>query len=164
MGPSFVVGTLCRHWVTVMKKIIALTAFIAAMLPLPAIARGLPQGPPPVPGEAVVRAATPKALAQAIASLSQQFAGVGVIDRINGRPIYLISYQLNANQTADQFENALRALTQQGTLSWEELNYTGQTGEGQTYSLWLSGLGLCAELFNAQFSSPLRGVDVAHNS
>jgi len=147
-----------------MKKIIALTAFIAAMLPLPAIARGLPQGPPPVPGQAVVRAATPKALAQAITSLSQQFAGVGVIDSISGRPVYLISYQLNANQTADQFENALRALSQQGTLTWEELNYTGQTGEGQTDSLWLSGLGLNADQFAAQYASPLMGVEVAHKS
>jgi subtilisin family serine protease len=50
----------------------------------------------------------------------------------------------------------------QGRLTWAELNYAGQTGEGRTDSLWLSGLGVGFGKFQNQYAAPLLGLNAAH--
>ena len=117
---------------------------------------------PLVPGELILRAENPKQLAAATVALSAQFADVGVIDSIQGRPIYLLSYSLDATQTADDAHAALDALTAAGVVTWAELNYEGRSGEGQTDSLWLSGLAFPPDAFEAQYAADLLGLDAAH--
>lgn len=117
---------------------------------------------PLVPGELILRAESAKQLAAATAALSAQFSDVGVIDSIAGRPIYLLSYSLNATQTADDAHAALDALTAAGTVAWAELNYEGRSGEGQTDSLWLSGLAFPPDAFESQYAADLLGLDAAH--
>ena len=117
---------------------------------------------PIVPGEVIVRAETPKALSTAVAALSSTFGGVRVIDSIAGRPIYLLSYELGPKQTEHEVDLLLDNLTLAGVLTWNELNYAGQTGEGQTGSLWLSGVGLDAGAFEGQYARELLGLDLAH--
>jgi subtilisin family serine protease len=117
---------------------------------------------PLVPGELMLRAETPKALSSALAALSSQFAGVGVLQQIEGRPIYLIAYSLQANQVPDDVSLMLESLVAQGRIAWGELNYAGQTGEGRTDSLWLSGVGVGALQYQGQYSRGLLGIDLAH--
>jgi subtilisin family serine protease len=139
---------------------------LASLLAIPALAASSARAgdtiDPIVPGEVVVRAETPKALSAALSALSSGFGGVGVVDSIEGRPIYLISYELGPKQTADQVDLLLDNLTRAGVLAWNELNYAGQTGEGQTGSLWLSGVGLDAGAFANQYARDLLGLDLAH--
>jgi len=146
-----VVGTLRRHWVTFMINIPYISTAVAVVLASHAAACGLPTFPL-VPGEAIVRTANPKALAQTITALSKQFQGVGIIDQIDGRPIYLLSYQLNEFQNPHDVDLLLNGLVAQGTLSWTELNYVGQTGEGNTDSLWLSGVGVNSNNYFDQYA------------
>ena len=117
---------------------------------------------PIVAGQAIVNASTPAALAQTIAALSVQFPAVSVALQIPNRPIYLLSYELAPKQTTHQFDLALGALVTQGTLTWAELNYEGQTAEGKTDSLWLSGLGINANAYDSQYAVPLLGLKSAH--
>ena len=117
---------------------------------------------PVVVGQAIVRADSAKQLTQTIAALSQTFTGVAVLDSIEGRPIYLLSYGLAANQSLADVDAAIATLLAQGTIAWGELNYIGQTGEGQTDSLWLSGLGISENAFESQYAVPLLGVTQAH--
>lgn len=117
---------------------------------------------PLVPGELMLRAETPKALASALATLSSSFTGVGVVQQIEGRPIYLVSYELNATQVPDDVSLVIDAMVAQGRIAWGELNYAGQTGEGRTDSLWLSGLGIAPGHFANQYAAPLLGLDAAH--
>ena len=161
MAPSFMVGTLRRHWVTFMINIRFISTALAVVLASHAAACGLPSFPL-VPGQAIVRTANPKALAQTITALSKQFQGVGIVDQIDGRPIYLLSYQLNEFQTPHDVDLLLNGLVAQGTLSWTELNYVGQTGEGNTDSLWLSGVGVNSNNYFNQYASPMLGIDLAH--
>ena len=136
----------------------AIAAFVAA--PLQA---GLP-GFPLVPGEIIIRTANPKALAGALATLSAQYQNIAVMDQIAGRPVYLVSYGLSAGQDANTMHATLDAMTASGQLVWGELNYVGQTGEGNTDSLWLSGIGANANTFSDQYSVPMLGVNKAHFS
>jgi subtilisin family serine protease len=141
-----------------MNRLAAL--FAALSLAVPALAG---QGTDPlVPGELMLRAETPKALASALATLSTSFTGVGVVQQIDGRPIYLVNYQLNATQVPDDVNLVLDAMVAQGRLTWAELNYAGQTGEGRTDSLWLSGLGIGFGQFQNQYAAPLLGLNAAH--
>jgi subtilisin family serine protease len=126
-----------------------------------ASAGGFPEDPL-VPGELIVRADSPAALATTMAALSSQFAGIGVVDQIAGRPIYLISYALAGKQSPGDVDLVLGALVAQGTIAWGELNYAGQTSEGKTDSLWLSGLGINANSFAAQYGGSLLGLGSAH--
>ncbi|MEY3144053.1 MAG: hypothetical protein RLY21_2546 [Planctomycetota bacterium] len=138
-----------------------LAASIAAFsFVVPALAG---QGTDPlVPGELMLRAETPKALGAALATLSASFTGVGVVQQIEGRPIYLVSYELNATQVPDDVNLVLDAMVSQGRITWGELNYEGQTGEGRTDSLWLSGLSVGFGQFQNQYAAPLLGVGAAH--
>ncbi|MGA1223148.1 MAG: S8 family peptidase [Phycisphaerales bacterium] len=144
-----------------MIKFSILPTAIAAALCVDALAMGLPDYPL-VPGEAIIRTANPKALAVTLKALSAQFQGVGVIDQIDGRPIYLLSYGLAPNQHYHEVQLALNALVAQGTLTWSEMNYVGQTGEGNTDSLWLSGVGTSSSTFLDQYAVPLLGLNAAH--
>ena len=138
----------------------SLAVSVAASFAAPALAG---QGTDPlVPGELMLRAETPKALGAALAALSASFTGVGVLQQIEGRPIYLVSYELNATQVADDVNLVLDSLVAQGRLTWAELNYAGQTGEGRTDSLWLSGLGIGSSQFQGQYAAPLLGLGGAH--
>lgn len=133
---------------------------LAASLAAPALAG---DGTDPlVPGELMLRAETPKALSTALATLSASFTGVGVVQQIDGRPIYLVSYELNATQVPDDVNLVLDAMVAQGRITWGELNYAGQTGEGRTDSLWLSGFGITGAQFSGQYAAPLLGLDLAH--
>ena len=140
------------------SKILAATAaiFIAA-----SGFAGLPDYPL-VPGEAIIRTPSAKALPGVLAALSKQFAGVAVMDQIDGRPIYLISYALDQNQNAGTMHAVIDAMVASGQLTWGELNYVGQTGEGNTDSLWLSGIGVNSNTFTDQYASPMLGIDAAH--
>lgn len=132
----------------------------AASLAAPALAG---DGTDPlVPGELMLRAETPKALASALATLSSSFTGVGVVQQIDGRPIYLVSYELGATQLPDDVDLVLDAMVAQGRITWGELNYAGQTGEGRTDSLWLSGLGIGRGQFENQYAAPMLGLGAAH--
>ncbi len=135
---------------------------IAISLAVAPLAAGGDLVDPIVPGEVVVRAETPAALSTALQALSAQFGGVGVVDSIPGRPIYLLSYELGPKQAPDMVDLLLDGLTAAGILAWNELNYAGQTGEGQTDSLWLSGVGIDAEAFGSQYAVDLLGLDLAH--
>jgi thermitase len=117
---------------------------------------------PLVPGELMVRAESPKALSAALAALSASFTGVGVLQQIEGRPIYLVGYELSPTQVPDDVDAVIATLIKQGHLVWGELNYEGQTGEGRTDSLWLSSLGVGVDAYHAQYAVPLLGVDAAH--
>ena len=117
---------------------------------------------PLVPGELMLRAETPKALASALATLSANFSGVGVLGQIEGRPIYLVSYELNAVQVPDDVDLVLNGLIAQGHIAWGELNYEGQTAEGRTDSLWLSGFDIAPSRYTEQYAAPLLGLDGAH--
>ncbi len=121
------------------------------------------QNEPLIDGQAIVRADTASQLKQTISSLSKTFTGVSVLDVLEGRPIYLLSYTLTPTQTPGDVDAALATLLAAGTIAWGELNYIGQTGEGQTDSLWLSGLGLTASHFESQYAVPLLGVLEAHD-
>jgi subtilisin family serine protease len=116
---------------------------------------------PLVPGELMLRAETPKALSSALATLSASFAGVGVVQQIEGRPIYPVSYELNATQVPDDVNLVIDAMVAQGRITWGELNYAGQTGEGRTDSLWLPGFGITGAQFSGQYAAPLLGLDLA---
>ncbi len=155
------VGTLRRLRVTRMIKSSLIHSAIVSAIASSALAFGLPDYPL-VPGEAIIRTANPKALQQTLSALSQQFAGVGVIDDIDGRPVYLISYALTPKQTYHQVEAMLLNLVAQGTLTWAEMNYVGQTGEGNTDSLWLSGVGVNSGSYLDQYAVPLLGINDAH--
>jgi subtilisin family serine protease len=117
---------------------------------------------PVVPGELIVRADAPATLAAALAALDVDFANVAVIDQIAGRPIYLVSYALTATQTPGDVSAVIDDLIATGTIPWGELNYIGQTGEGKTDSLWLSGVGFGAQTFANQYAVPLLGIELAH--
>jgi subtilisin family serine protease len=138
----------------------ATALILAAALAAPALAGNGTD--PLVPGELMLRAETPKALASALATLSASFAGVGVVQQIEGRPIYLVSYELTATQVPDDVNLVLDAMVAQGRLTWAELNYAGQTGEGRTDSLWLSGFGITVGQFGNQYAAPLLGLGGAH--
>lgn len=155
------VGTLRRHRVTRMIKASLIPAAVAAALAVDGFAMGLPEYPL-VPGEAIIRTAHPKALAQTIAALSAKFPGVGVLDQIDGRPVYLLSYALAEGQVYHDVQEALVALEANGTLTWSEMNYVGQTGEGNTDSLWLSGVGESSTGYLDQYAVPLLGIHAAH--
>jgi subtilisin family serine protease len=134
-------------------------ALLAAALAAPAVAN---DGTDPlVPGELMLRAETPKALSTALAALSSNFTGVGVLQQIEGRPIYLVSYSLGANQLPDDVSLVLETLIAQGRITWGELNYAGQTGEGRTDSLWLSGVGIGALQYEGQYARGVLGLDLA---
>lgn len=137
-----------------------LAAALAASIAVPALARGIP-GYPLVPGEAIIRTNNAKALPAVLATLSKQFSGVGVIDQIDGRPIYLISYALAEGQTYHDVKLALDGFVLNGSLAWQEMNYVGQTGEGHTDSLWLSGIGANSTGYLDQYAVPLLGVNEA---
>lgn len=122
---------------------------------------GLPDYPL-VPGEAIIRTPSAKALPGVLAALSKQFAEVAVMDSIDGRPIYLISYGLGQGQDANTMHAALDAMVLSGQLTFGELNYVGQTGEGNTDSLWLSGIGVNSNTFTDQYAAPMLGIDAAH--
>ncbi len=155
------VGTLRRHRVTRMIKASLIPAAITAALAVDGFAMGLPEYPL-VPGEAIIRTAHPKALAHTIAVLSARFPGVGVLDQIDGRPVYLLSYALAEGQVYHDVQQALVALEANGTLTWSEMNYVGQTGEGNTDSLWLSGVGESSTGYLDQYAVPLLGIHAAH--
>jgi subtilisin family serine protease len=140
-------------------------ARVAACLALPLAAAAAHAGEPTdplVPGELMLRAENPKLLASALSTLSASFADVGVLDQIDGRPIYLISYGLTPKQTPDDVDLVIDALVLDTTITWGELNYEGQTGEGRTDSLWLSGLGLGQGHYQSQYARDLLGLDAAH--
>jgi thermitase len=122
---------------------------------------GIPTDPI-VPGQVIVRANTPKLLARAMGALSTQFADVAVMDQIEGRPIYLLSYGLTPTQTPTDVDGVITELITAGTIPWGELNYAGQTGEGKTDSLWLSGVAIGSNAFESQYAIPLLGVPLAH--
>lgn len=147
-----------------MRPALPLCLSILAAVPAAALAAGggVPADPI-VEGEVIVRAENPKALVAAVAALSASFDGVGVIDTIEGRPIHLVSYTLRAGQSPDDVDLLLDGLTASGVLAWNELNYAGQTGEGQTGSLWLSGVGLDGDAFATQYARDLLGLDLAHD-
>jgi len=155
------VGTLCRHRVTRMIRSSIIPVSLATAMASVASAFGLPDYPL-VPGEAIIKAPTAQALATTIATLQKQFEGVGVIDQIQGRPIYLISYGLTPKQNYHMVETTLQGLVTNGTLTWMEMNYVGQTGEGNTDSLWLSGVGVNNGSYLDQYSVPLLGINEAH--
>ena len=155
------VGTLRRHRVTRMIKASLTSAALAAALAVDAVALGLPEYPL-VPGEAIIRTAYPEALAQTLSALSTRFPNIGVLDQIDGRPVYLISYGLGKGQVYHDVEQALLQLVAKGTLTWSEMNYVGQTGEGNTDSLWLSGVGESSTGYLDQYAVPLLGLNGAH--
>lgn len=136
-------------------------ALAAASMVVPAFARGIP-GYPLVPGEAIIRTSNAKVLPTVLAALSKQFSGVGVIDQIDGRPIYLVSYALSEGQTYHDVKAALDVFVLNGSLSWQEMNYVGQTGEGHTDSLWLSGVGANSNGYLDQYAIPLLGINDAY--
>lgn len=138
-----------------------IAAIVVALANAHAFAGGLPEFPL-VPGQAIVRATTAKALAQTVSTLSQQFQGVGVVDQIAGRPIYLLSYELSQGQVYHDVETVLINLVAQGTLAWSEMNYVGQTGEGNTDSLWLSGVAVNGDQYFDQYAAPMLGINEAH--
>jgi subtilisin family serine protease len=144
-----------------MIKASLIPAAITAALAVDGFAMGLPEYPL-VPGEAIIRTAHPKALAHTIAVLSARFPGVGVLDQIDGRPVYLLSYALAEGQVYHDVQQALVALEANGTLTWSEMNYVGQTGEGNTDSLWLSGVGESSTGYLDQYAVPLLGIHAAH--
>lgn len=144
-----------------MIKSSIISALAAAFLSTAAFG-GLPNYPL-VPGEAIIRTHSPKQLAGILAQLSSQFENVGVIDQIDGRPIYLLSYALNANQTSDTMHAVLDQMTATGAIAWGELNYVGQTGEGNTDSLWLSGLSVNSSSFWNQYPINMLGLFAAHD-
>jgi subtilisin family serine protease len=140
-------------------------ACAAACLALPLAAGVAHAGEPTdplVPGELMLRAENPKLLASALATLSASFSDVGVLSQIEGRPIYLVSYGLTPKQTPDDVDLVIDALVLSSTITWGELNYEGQTGEGRTDSLWLSGLGLDHAHYDGQYARDLLGLDAAH--
>lgn len=144
-----------------MKSSSLIAAAFAAILAGSAFARGIP-GYPLVPGEAIIRTNNAKALPTILAALSKQFSGVGVIDQIDGRPIYLLSYALSQGQTYHDVELALEGFVASGSLLWTEMNYVGQTGEGHTDSLWLSGVGANSNGYHDQYAIPLLGINDAY--
>ena len=155
------VGTLCRHRVTRMIRSSIIPFSLATAMASVAAAFGLPDYPL-VPGQAIIKAPSPQALATTLSTLQKQFGGVGVLDQIDGRPIYLISYALTPKQTYHMVENRLLELVANGTLAWSEMNYVGQTGEGNTDSLWLSGVGVNSGNYLDQYCVPLLGINDAH--
>lgn len=155
------VGTLCRHRVTRMIRSSIIPASLATAMASVATAFGLPDYPL-VPGEAIIKAPTPEALATTLSTLQKQFQGVEVLDQIAGRPVYLISYALTPKQDYHLVENMLLGLVANGTLAWIEMNYVGQTGEGNTDSLWLSGVGVNSGTFLDQYAVPMLGINEAH--
>ena len=124
---------------------------------------GLPDFPL-VPGEVIIRTTDAKALAAALTQLSAQFQNVHVINQIAGRHIYLVSYSLSQNQDANTMHAKLDAMTASGALVWGELNYVGQTGEGNTDSLWLSGVGADSISYFDQYPTQLLGLGAAHQA
>ena len=143
-----------------------LTGNLAAMLVSATIATtafgGGDPSEPIVPGELILRAETPATLAAALAALDVDFDDIAVVDQIDGRPIYLISYGLTPKQTPGDVSAVIDNLIAAGTIPWGELNYIGQTGEGKTDSLWLSGVGFGAQTFANQYAVPLLGIELAH--
>lgn len=117
---------------------------------------------PIVPGEVIVRADSAETLATTIATLAAEFSNVEVIDQITDRPIYLLSYGLTGTQTPQNVATRIDELIAARTIPWGELNYVGQTGEGKTDSLWLSGVGFSAETFANQYAVPMLGIELAH--
>lgn len=154
------VGTLRRFGSPLMR--VNLPSILAAgFVASTALAGGDPADPV-VPGEVIVRANSQAMLTAAISALSAQFVNVGVVDHIENRPIYLLSYGLTGVQKPGDVSAAIDALIANGTIPWGELNYIGQTGEGKTDSLWLSGIGLGPASFGTQYASPILGVPLAH--
>ena len=96
-------------------------ARVAACLALPLAAAAAHAGEPTdplVPGELMLRAENPKLLASALSTLSASFADVGVLDQIDWRPIYLISYGLTPKQTPDDVDLVIDALVLDTTITW----------------------------------------------
>jgi thermitase len=133
----------------------------SSMVPSIAVAGG-DATEPIVPGEVIVRADSAETLAATIAALAADFSNVEVIDQITGRPIYLLSYGLTGTQTPQNVATRIGELIAARTIPWGELNYVGQTGEGKTDSLWLSGVGFNAETFANQYAVPMLGIELAH--
>ncbi len=166
-------GILLALWIHLMfsdrsshrPSVFARAARLAAWLALPLSASAAHAGDatdPLVPGELMLRAENPKLLATALATLSASLDEVGVLAQIDGRPIYLVSYALGPKQTPDDVDLLLEGLILSSTITWGELNYEGQTGEGRTDSLWLSGLGLNQSHYQSQYAGGLLGLGAAH--
>ena len=73
-----------------------------------------------------------------------------------------MSYALAATQLPDDVDLVLDGLVAQGSIAWGELNYAGQTAEGRTDSLWLSGFGIAPTHYSGQYAVPLLGLGDAH--
>ena len=142
--------------------LVALLASSVASLVTSVARAGNDPSEPVVPGEVIVRADTAETLAATIADLSANFVNVGVVDQISGRPVYLLSYGLTGKQTPQDVSTRIDALIAKSTIPWGELNYIGQTGEGKTDSLWLSGVGFNAQTFANQYAVPMLGIELAH--
>lgn len=140
----------------------SIVAAFAAITLSSAAFGGLPDYPL-VPGEAIIRTHSPKQLQGILNQLSSQFANVGVLDQIDGRSIYLVSYALNPKQTSDDMHLVLDQMTATSAIAWGELNYVGQTGEGNTDSLWLSGLSVNSSSFWNQYPVNMLGLFAAHD-
>ena len=120
-----------------------------------------------IPGQTIVKSDSEDVILDLLDSI-EDITGTdsaSVLNRIPNLNLYIIDYPFDIPpQDTDEIEQRIQDAIDDGQLEWGEANLTVDNANGQTDSLWVSGLGIDENGFRNQYALELLDIDTAHQS
>ncbi len=136
---------------------------IARCLALPCalpVAPCLADNDPEIPGQVIVRVAPGHSIPEVrewLRTVSVHPTATQIVPSAN---VVLFNYELESGQTQAAVDTLLGELASGGVIVWGESNRVNETAEGQTGSLWVTGLSDFS-IFQSQYAVDSLGLSAA---
>lgn len=140
-----------KNFTTTLLQPIAVSAFALSVNLTAAVADPPGGGGNEVQGQIVARMAQGHAVEELLNALSNHAHELQVVDVSGAPPLVFLQYELEPGQSSSGIANALSHGAEIGFLEWGEHNQWGEDAEGQTGSLWVTGLA-DHSIFSGQYA------------